>query len=651
MKPGVFPQLLMLLLACACSRGPKAPASEPDSADSLLTAYSEARKDAEVPDKEKLRLNQALLQKTRGANDTLELQLLGHRAGLHRTAGNLDSALFYSQRLIDRALELQDSTYQAEGHFRLAFYSRMANRLDASRTNYYQAIQYNKAFGDSLGAGAKLLNLANLLNQEGNYQEAEEMAVEGLSYLEPLPGEDARIYVAGLYNALAISSRDTRNYADAIAWYERALALQPDTLTRLRIQTNIAQVHIFREAYGQAREVLQQVLQDPLLQTGDHPIDRARALDDLGYAEARLGLPGAEAHLLGALELRKTAQYKGGLLESYRNLSELYAETDPARARVMAGRAYDLALELKNPQDRLRVLTRLIALSENPRPYALEYTRLSDSLAQAREQSRNSFAKVRFESEQNRKNFMLAQKEAEQKTLQLEVAQKRNLALLLLVILLGVGGYLGYRLLQNLNRQKQLKASFDTEADISRKVHDELANDVFHIMNYASGRQLQAGEEREFLLQSLDQVYAKTRNIARSSAEVGTGDNFPGQLRVLIDNFNSDQTKIVIRGLDQMPWHRLADTAQITCYRALQELLVNMKKHSRASLVFLDFQREKRQFRLRYKDNGVGIAPERLQAKNGLAITENRIRAAGGTCTLESETISGLEFHFTLPLN
>ena len=651
MKPGVFPQLLMLLLACACSRGPKAPASEPYSADSLLTAYTEARKDAEVPDKEKLRLNQALLQKTRGANDTLELQLLGQRAGLHRTAGNLDSALFYSQRLIDRALELQDSTYQAEGHFRLAFYSRMANRFDASQANYYKAIQYYKAFGDSLEAGAKLLNLANLLNQGGNYLEAENLAVEGLGYLEPLPSEEARDYVAGLYNALATITRNTGNYPDAIAWYEKALARKADPLYQVRFRTNIAQVYILQGDYREARDRLLEIREDTLLRSGENPVDEARVLDDLGYAKSKLGEPGGEALMREALELRTASHHQIGILESYQHLSETLYESNPSLARDFAERAYDLARELNSPDLRLEVLSQLIGLSENPSDYALSYARLSDSLSAERERSKDNFAKIRYESEQNLNNFLMAQKEAEQKTLQLEVAQKRNLALLLLVILLGVGGYLGYRLMQNITRQKQLKASFDAEADISRKVHDELANEVFHIMNYASGRPLQAGEEREFLLQRLDQVYAKTRNISRSSAEVGTGDSFPGQLRVLIDSFNSQQTKIIIRGIDGIPWHRLADTAQITCYRALQELLVNMKKHSRASLVFLDFQREKRQLKIRYKDNGVGIAPERLQARNGLAITENRIRAAGGTCTLESETISGLEFHFTLPLN
>jgi signal transduction histidine kinase len=170
-------------------------------------------------------------------------------------------------------------------------------------------------------------------------------------------------------------------------------------------------------------------------------------------------------------------------------------------------------------------------------------------------------------------------------------------------------------------------------------------------MNYASGRSLQGEAEREFVLGQLDQVYAKTRNIARNTAEVPADGAFDRRLKELIDGYNDERTRIVLRGLDKIPWQRLSPTGQTTCYRVVQELLVNLKKHSGASLALLEFTRNGRWLEVRYKDNGVGLPPGALQGRSGLANAETRIRATGGTLTLPAENKGGLACSFTLPLN
>jgi signal transduction histidine kinase len=638
----------ILVLGCARHEGPVA---APMAVDSALAAYEAMRVDKAVAVGEKIGRNEALLRQWAGTGDTLELYLLGHRAGLHRNAGELDSAVYYSERQVARAGALGDSAALANGHFRLGFYSRMANRYDASLEHYYKAIQVYKAMGDSLNAGKKLLNLANLLNFGGNYQEAEDMAVEGLAYLENLPaGEDNR-FVAGLLNALALSSKNRKNYDDALAWYQRALEVESTPLATLNIRNNIGAVYLLQGQPAKARDLLGELLADPVLGGEQNPTDRARVLDNLGLALARLGDPGAEALLQEAYRLRQAQNYKAGLLFSALNLSEFYEPRDPARAREFALQARGLSRELENPDDQLLALARLTRVSEEAKPYALAYQALADSLGGARARARDNFAKVRYETEKNRQNYLLAKQEAAQKTLELRQARTRNL--LLGVLLLGVAatGVLLMRLQRNRARRRQLEASYETEARISKKVHDELANDVFNIMNYASGRSLQGEAEREFVLGQLDQVYAKTRNIARNTAEVPADGAFDRRLKELIDGYNDERTRIVLRGLDKIPWQRLSPTGQTTCYRVVQELLVNLKKHSGASLALLEFTRNGRWLEVRYKDNGVGLPPGALQGRSGLANAETRIRATGGTLTLPAENKGGLACSFTLPLN
>jgi glucose-6-phosphate-specific signal transduction histidine kinase len=55
---------------------------------------------------------------------------------------------------------------------------------------------------------------------------------------------------------------------------------------------------------------------------------------------------------------------------------------------------------------------------------------------------------------------------------------------------------------------------------------------------------------------------------------------------------NTDTTQIITNGLDSVNWPTIEKTKKITLYRVLQELLVNMKKHSNSSLVVLSFNKK-----------------------------------------------------------
>ena len=648
----LFKLLLSILLLGACQGERKKESFTPAKAiDSVFLAYETLRTDKDADVEEKLRLNKELLTRYGNTGDSLEFALLKHRAGMHRSLGQLDSTLMDTRKLLDRATAVRDTANMADAYFRLGYYNRLLDQYDASLEGYYRAVELYKALGDSINTGKKLLNLANLLNQQVNLHEAEELAVEGLKYLEASPEGANQKYVSGLYNALAISTMKAQNYGEALSWYNKALMASRDSIINFRIRTNIATVYLHQQKYAKARNLLREMADDPFWDSGEYPKDLARVLDNLGWAKSKLGEPDAERPLQEGLKLRQAAEFKRGILESYLHLAEHYSRNNVGRAREMAIRAYDLAQQLGLQDDTLSALSLLIEFAERPRAYALEYKRISDSLTGARVRSRDNFAKIRFESERNRQNYLIAQEQAAQRALELERADRRNLLLLGLLALLVTGAYLGYRYLQWTNRLKRLKASFEAENRISKKVHDELANDLFNIMNYASQKPLASEGDREFLIDQLDRAYARSRNIARESAAVSVGKDFRQELKGLADGYHSEGTRILLKGLDTFPWERLQDLGKATCYRVLQELLVNMKKHSGATLVLLEFSRPGRWLLVRYKDNGVGLRAENTVRRNGLANAENRIRALGGSFTVSPEQDSGMECTFTLPLN
>ena len=69
----------------------------------------------------------------------------------------------------------------------------------------------------------------------------------------------------------------------------------------------------------------------------------------------------------------------------------------------------------------------------------------------------------------------------------------------------------------------------------------------------------------------------------------------------------SDQTgtaKLIVRGDNAVKWEKLSEEKKIVLYRVLQELMVNMKKHSDARLVAIVFDQKPKLLEVQYSDTG-----------------------------------------------
>jgi len=80
----------------------------------------------------------------------------------------------------------------------------------------------------------------------------------------------------------------------------------------------------------------------------------------------------------------------------------------------------------------------------------------------------------------------------------------------------------------------------------------------------------------------------------------------------------------------------------------LQELMVNMRKHSSCSLVVIGFETYQKGIEINYSDNGIGCS-ELLKLKKGLQNAENRILSINGTITFETEKNKGFKAKVRIP--
>ena len=111
--------------------------------------------------------------------------------------------------------------------------------------------------------------------------------------------------------------------------------------------------------------------------------------------------------------------------------------------------------------------------------------------------------------------------------------------------------------------------------------------------------------------------------------------------------YASAETNITIEGGGEKLWEAINDDTKAEVFCILQELMTNMKKHSGADAVTINFKRENDRITVLYLDNGKGMKV--LTPKNGLRNTETRIESISGHITFDTKPDEGLRVEFSFP--
>jgi signal transduction histidine kinase len=282
--------------------------------------------------------------------------------------------------------------------------------------------------------------------------------------------------------------------------------------------------------------------------------------------------------------------------------------------------------------------------------YALIYIKLNDSIIKVRNNAKNQFAKIKYDSDQNRADNLKLSAQKAQTTLQLEKQKNSTLLLYFVVLLLVFLSVFIINFLKTKSKREKIRISYNTETRISKKLHDELANDLYQTMTFAETQDLSTENNKETLLNDLDSIYSRTRNISRENSSIDIGPNFVPNLKEMMSNYSNDAVNILVNGLDVLQNTALETNKKITIYRTLQELLVNMKKHSQCSLVVITFKNIDKKIQIEYTDNGIGVSQEKINLKNGLLNVETRVKAVDGTLTFDNALQKGFKVNITFPV-
>ncbi len=487
---------------------------------------------------------------------------------------------------------------------------------------------------DSLQTGFAYYYMGRIQSAAGDYFGGQESLSQSLKFLDTVK-EKHRQGLAASYNELGLTSLHLKNYPAAITYFDQVLQFSKDSNDQVTLLNNKALAYQNKGDYPRALKLYRTILPRSI---GTRTY--ARVLTNLATTR-RLAQPryNAAPELRKALAIRIRDKDEWGQNSSYAHLADYYIFSRPDSALRYAGKMYGIARQLGSPDDELEALDKLVKLSpsQGSRRYFMRYRQLEDSLQTARNAAKNQFALIRYEVEKNKADNLKLQKNNSEKQYQLSLERAiRYGAISLFTVIIIMTTYWYRKRRQQAVRESQLR--------LSKKVHDVVANGLYRLMKEIENDKK---IEKEPVLDKLDLLYEQSRDISYEKPVVPDQD-FPKKIGNILAAFAGPAVKLAVVGNDDDFWGDVSPQIKVELEPILQELMVNMNKHSQASSVAIRLEREAGKLLIYYTDNGIGF-PKDLSYGNGLINTGNRIKALNGTLIFEPKLDSGVKLKISLP--
>lgn len=496
---------------------------------------------------------------------------------------------------------------------------------------YNTSLAFNLDSKNHKRASYCLLQMADIEHLESDYINSEITVTKAMSLFDE---NTAVSYQTNALNALGRNYTQLSNYDEALKVYAEIINLNPDELTKCITKNNIAYVYSKKHKYKEAVRILSAIENNKVLL--ESPLDYARVLHNKGFYLFHLKHEKALSYMLKALDIRAKHHDDSQIVSSYMHLALFYEDSIPSEAYRWAQKAYISATNASIPDDRLEALNLLFKNTNDvdlKNKHFKDFFRINDSLNTSRQKAKNQFAKIRFDSE----------KEIEKRK-EYQTKMYVYIVLLLFSILLF---FLLYRATIRKNRKRIKETAYQTETRIAKKLHDELANDVHNTIAFAETQDLVHPKNKDTLLESLETIYNRTRNISNENKDIDTGELYLEKLKAMLATYNSSDRNVIVN-VDAFNHLKTSKEVKVVMHRVLQELMVNMKKHSQCSLASISIKSSKIGLQINYSDNGIGTA-NLLNIKNGLQNAENRIFSINGTITFDTAPEKGFKVKVEIP--
>jgi signal transduction histidine kinase len=422
-------------------------------------------------------------------------------------------------------------------------------------------------------------------------------------------------YLPYIYNSFGRIYHELHDYDEAIKYYKKSYSDSLSIIDKSILQNNIAVIYLENNEYQKAINLLEKLAEKDLVK--NDKTQYAKIIDNLGYAYFKVKKNNSE------------------IISSFVHLSDFFQNKNPSLSYQHAENAFNAAHTVNSPDDKLEALKFMITSSEPSglKKIALQQIQLSDSIIKARQIAKNQFAKIKFDSKKAIEEF--------------EKQKRLKEYFIIGIIVLFFFGIFIYSRIKLSNKKKIEETAHKTEDRIAKKLHDELANDVHNAIAFAETQNLENPQNKDSLLDSLEVIYTRTRNISNENKGIDTGEMYLEKLKFMINNYDSSNQNVIVN-TNSFHAIKISKEIKIAIHRIVQELMVNMKKHSQCSLVMITLKTEKKVVEINYSDNGIGS--ENIEIlRNGLQNAENRILSLNGTINFETKPNKGFKVNIIIP--
>lgn len=545
------------------------------------------------------------------------------------------SFLFFFQVLI---LVSITSTHSQENADSLAYYSNLALRPEKPEKffkayNYFEnKYEFSIKKKDSNQAINSLYYKSSIEYKIGLYDDSEYTSVKAITLLDKMANSPYHKSMRkSLYNLLALVYAEKMNKAKSIQLNNKTLAISNTAIDSMIIFNNNSLIY---KDYGELEKAKKDLFKaQAIIPRVKDSLVIATVLDNLGFINSQLGDNQGLLLMIKALKLRKSADVSSKIYTSYKHLAQhFYKVNDNNKTSEYSQKAYILANKLNLPSYRLDALDLLIELKNYN--YIEEYKRLSDSIYLTEKRSLNKFMLLKYDNSEYKRKVI-------QSKLDKGKEETKSIIALSISAFIIISSIFLYFLLKTKHKKEKLQQVYKAESRISKRVHDEVANDIYQVMS-----KLQSEPDINTDIQEdIEQIYTKARDISKQLAEVNFTEDFKITLNDLLLSFNDEQTSVISKNMSLISWDTITKARKIALYKVLQELLINMKKHSKASVAIISFSKQNQKLEIVYTDDGIGCD---INKGVGLQNVENRIKSINGSVIFESEINKGFKAKITI---
>ena len=611
-----------------------------DSENKKTISFFEKSKHKNISTIDRLKyLDSAFLTISKKNMDSLGLAILYNKSYCYYLLDKSDSSHYYDKYVYEKASQLKNKFYMARASRDIGIYFENKQSFDSSFFYHNISKNYFLDLKDSSQVGRRILRLGVIQKNHNDHFGAKETLTEALQYLKPSKDNNN---IAIIYNELGTNNSKLFNYADAIDYYQKAIETSNSKSDMLSYKNNLAITYTDIGNYDTSTKLLGTLLSDSLL--AKDSIFYARILHNYSYAKWKSGKSNLEASFVKALRIRKEKNDKLGMISSYTGMAEYYMGHLPDLSIKYLDTVIEISKQIKIPRAETDALKLLMKIAPENNIFKNRYIFLRDSLYEQELKVKTQFAKMKYDDRLKQETITDLETETFLKTAELSKQRVQKTMYLSLSCLFLFLGIVIFFFIKEKHRKEKIVGIYVTEKRISQKIHDELANDIYGVM---TSIQYSVSLKKEKMLDALESVYNRTRDISHELGDINM-QNFHLELKKLLSQFQTQDTAITVKGLDETLWENIQDYKKIAAYRVLNELLVNMKKHSKATLVAVSFVRNKRHLKIGYVDNGKGIGNDEKKGI-GLKNAENRIHAIKGTFIFDTEPEKGTKITFLFP--